>query len=288
MPGFGALPDNSVTVLETNPSFVQSCLVGVNHEMSREFAWRDYPTSLNNTWFYSFWNYVDNGPQRDILPIKKWGDKVSLGSMKLSAQSLNSKEKAVLLIKGDLLKHYPKTKIYMVKAKWDLVDEAEYAEWKTINPQIKKPQIRLVRKLDTSSEKNVMLPVFKGEIQSQAHFLGFDITAEQAKGSANPDNRDAGWFFVFEENIKEPRFGLDVPSSFSPKSKPRDPNDLSWGNFASSQEELDKMGHLTLSPEWRNKKFNNNAEWGKNSADMANITYQMPVRVMFHADSLIE
>ncbi len=42
--GLDRIPPNTVTLLETNPSFVEAYLVGLNHEMGRELLWREYPT----------------------------------------------------------------------------------------------------------------------------------------------------------------------------------------------------------------------------------------------------
>ena len=86
------LPPNTVTLLETNPKFVESFLVGLNAEMSREILWRNYPTD-----------------QRDIGMIHTWGDR-QLG------QNASTGEQLVLLLRGELLQRYPNAVIYAVKA----------------------------------------------------------------------------------------------------------------------------------------------------------------------------
>ena len=55
-PGVSAIPDNSITVLKTNPRFVEALLVGLNHEMNRELLWRAYPTDQRGTPFRRFWD----------------------------------------------------------------------------------------------------------------------------------------------------------------------------------------------------------------------------------------
>ena len=55
-PGLEHVPPNTVTLLETNPKFVESFLVGLNAEMSRELLWRNYPTDQRGTYFRQFWD----------------------------------------------------------------------------------------------------------------------------------------------------------------------------------------------------------------------------------------
>src|SRR4029077_17225102 len=55
-PGLEQVPANTVTLLETNPKFVESFLVGLNAEMSRELLWRNYPTDQRGTYFRQFWD----------------------------------------------------------------------------------------------------------------------------------------------------------------------------------------------------------------------------------------
>ncbi|MBK9435840.1 MAG: hypothetical protein IPN52_12300 [Micrococcales bacterium] len=76
VPGVGDIPDESVGLLETNPRYVESLLVGANHELSREFLWREYPAQLHDTWFQQFWN----APAPDINPIGEWTPHTELGA----------------------------------------------------------------------------------------------------------------------------------------------------------------------------------------------------------------
>ena len=55
-PGLEQVPANTVTLLETNPEFVESFLVGLNAEMSSELLWRNYPTDQRGTFFRQFWD----------------------------------------------------------------------------------------------------------------------------------------------------------------------------------------------------------------------------------------
>jgi hypothetical protein len=60
LPGVGAIdPHEMVTLLSTNSRFVESFLIGLNHEMARELLWREYPTDGRATTFRSFWTTGD-------------------------------------------------------------------------------------------------------------------------------------------------------------------------------------------------------------------------------------
>ncbi len=74
-PGLEHVPPNTVTLLETNPKFVESFLVGLNAEMSRELLWRNYPTDQRGTYFRQFWDTSAGSEQPDIDTITKWGDR---------------------------------------------------------------------------------------------------------------------------------------------------------------------------------------------------------------------
>ena len=55
LPGVGEIPDDAITLLETNPRFIESLLVGLNHEMNRELLWRGFPTDQRGTPLRRFW-----------------------------------------------------------------------------------------------------------------------------------------------------------------------------------------------------------------------------------------
>ncbi len=55
-PGLNDVPDNTVSLLKTNPRFVEAYMAGLNHEMARELLWRGYPTDQRGTYFQSFWD----------------------------------------------------------------------------------------------------------------------------------------------------------------------------------------------------------------------------------------
>ena len=65
LPNINLIPQNSITLLETNQKFIESYMVGINHEMSRELLWREYPTDQRGSYFRQFWDVSQYRPEKD-------------------------------------------------------------------------------------------------------------------------------------------------------------------------------------------------------------------------------
>lgn len=248
-PGLEHVLPDTVTLLETNGKFVESFLVGLNAEMSREMLWRGFPTSLRSTYFRQFWNATEP----DIKAINEWEDK-GLG------QNAQNNENLVLLIRGELLRRYPNSVIYAVKA----VSKQELSR-------------------DPAEESH---PIFRGTLKPDVTFLGFELSRKKVIGDEATD--DPGWFFVIQEQPTEPRFGLDAPV-FGTELKLDDWQDLNWAHLAKTEAELKALSHASARtvPQLVKDAAFNDAKWGTNAAHQAFITWQRPVRVAIHASQLI-
>jgi hypothetical protein len=179
LPGLDVVDDNTVAPLQTNPRFIEAYMVGLNHEFARELLWRDYPTDQRGTYFRQFWDTRgQTAPTPDIPPIHTWLPARHL-SQNLDAGSVGQ---LVLLIRAELLRRYPNAIIYAVRA----------------TPPAGQTRPRL------GTEERY--PVFRGDLQPDLVFFGFNLSAAQARG----DGTDPGWFFVIQQQPSEPRFGLDV------------------------------------------------------------------------------
>ena len=77
LPGAGDLVDGDVVALSTNPVFVESLLVGANHQATAELRWRNIPLVTRWSPLRKFWERKANDV--DILPIKAWPDVAPLG-----------------------------------------------------------------------------------------------------------------------------------------------------------------------------------------------------------------
>src|SRR5207244_2077124 len=120
LPNLKLVPPNTISLLETNPPFIESYMTGLNHEFGRELLWREYPTDQRGSYFRQFWNVkgisdmTDPEVYKDIMPLDQWGSKTALGEHRNPKRGPG--EQLVLLVRGDLLKKYPNTIIYAQKA----------------------------------------------------------------------------------------------------------------------------------------------------------------------------
>src|SRR4029077_4384877 len=103
LPGIERVLPNSVIGLKTNRRFVESYMVGLNHEMGRELLWRGYPTDQRGTYFSHFWgNGVPNTAPADINPLHLWKTR-GLGD----SVGAPAPEEFVMLLRSSLLRRYP-------------------------------------------------------------------------------------------------------------------------------------------------------------------------------------
>lgn len=171
LPGVGEIPPDAITLLETNPRFVESLMVGLNSEMNRELLWRSFPTDQRGTPFRKFWAWTDGGA--DIAPIHLWPKVNALGANARGGPG----GQIALLVRGRLLLRYPNTSIYA---------------WRSKNGALINPP----------GPTDLKPPVFAGVLGSDIVFVGFDLTdADLVAGD--------GWFFVLQQQPTEPRFGFD-------------------------------------------------------------------------------
>jgi hypothetical protein len=261
-PGLEHVPPNTVALLQPNPKFVESFLVGLSTEMGRELLWRNYPTDQRGTYFQQFWDTVDED-KVDIARITDWGNR------KLGENSATTGDTLVLLIRGELLRRYPNTVIYAAPA---ILQNNKL----TLSP-------------NASEERH---PLFRGTLKPDVTFIGFTLTQAEALGE--PPHKPEGWFFVIQQQPTEPRFGMDEAKfDGAALSKPATWSDLSWRHLANTEQELQQLSHATLNS--IKKQFPNidkekidHASWGRNSAHQAYITLQRPVRIAIHASDIIK
>jgi len=288
LPNLKLVPPNTISLLKVNQKFIESYMVGLNHEMGRELLWREYPTDERGSYFRQFWDV--NGVIRpadgrtdaerreefkDINPIHTWGSASLLGSHNKREPDAGE-EQLVLLIRGDLLKRYPNTLIFAQKA-------------------IAKPGEDFDPGINTELDeenflKHVKFPLYKAEINPDIKFFGFDLTIEQAKGTSGsvgfPDD-DLGWFFIIQEVPGEPRFGMDIQPTETPTSWA----DLSWVNIlpeGPSPEDPSTSITIIKKANPPNIAPTDVATWGTDSAAMAYILFQKPSMVAVHAKDMLE
>jgi hypothetical protein len=248
LPGLQNVQPDSVALLETSPLVIEAYMVGLNHEMSRELLWREFPTDLTGTPFRQFWDtrgqLGDPETLADIPPLAAWGA-TSLGT---HLRGSSTGGQLVLLVRGELLRRYPATTIYAVRANAD----------------------------GTLAAATRLAPMFRGFVTPDVVFLGFALTEEAALGigPAGP-----GWYFAFEEHPGEPRFGFDEEAE---TDTPVLQNDLAWPHIP-----LTSSGHVDLSRPLAGAGPELQASWARDAAGMAALTLQQPFRVAIHASRLL-
>jgi hypothetical protein len=277
LPGVGEIPKDTVALATMNPAFVEAFLLGANDELRREFMWREVPVELADTWLKTFWAPTA-AAATDITAIETWSSG-ALGSHR-PAGAIEPESVLVLLIKGDLLRRYPRTLIYAIPSIWKK-NEAS-GEWERVEDERALP----------------LYPSFVGALGSDVTFLGFqfgekvDVDTEVA-GNTTPNGPNPGWFFVFEQPPTEPRFGLDVGRAEQSGKKPPKWRNVSWfhalsGDAAISHVPLEPLDDGVARP-YDDRGENTWTEvWAKDAAGMARITLQRPVRMLVHADQMLQ
>jgi hypothetical protein len=263
LPGLEAVPPNSIALLETNQQFIEAYMVGLNHEMSRELLWRGYPTDRRGTYFRQFWDVrgriqpstpAERDRLTDITEIASWADESRLGE---HASRGSSEGLMVLLVRGDLLRRYPRAIVYAVEGVWS-ADKT-------------RRELGIVEQY----------PIFRATQAPDVTMLGFLLTERQVRGADDAaGGGHPGWFFVLQEQPTEPRFGMDVATTYG--GTPPRWRDLSWGHLAADAAALGQIAFVSLDGPLKNLVLDGVA-WGRNSAQMAAITRQRPFRVAIHA-----
>ena len=203
MPGANAIPNDFLVLAKTNNRFIESFMVGTNHEMARELLWRRFPTDQRGTPMRHFWDRLDDQP--DIREIHTWNALLPLGKQPPPLEAVGvDGDMLVLVIRATLMKRFPNLTVY--------------AQLKHPNAlKLAKPDdFAPVRTLDAILKK----PVFAGPLPPDLVYVGFDIPATVAEA--------AKWCFVLEEQMTEPRFGFDEPDSGRARGAPGSWKDVLW------------------------------------------------------------
>jgi len=294
LPNIKLLPPDTITLLKTNPPFIESYMVGLNHEFGRELLWREYPTDERGSYFRQFWSVRGlvvppvNPPKtaeqikamyRDIAPLDTWNTASALGTHKPPERPKTGD--LVLTVRGELLKKYPNTLVYAQKAHMARNGAGQ------LDASLK-PVIASVATEDEMTAE-IRFPLFTAAIDPDIRFFGFDLTTAAAKGADDPrlENDDWGWYFVIQELPGEPRFGLDI--EFDPDDDNATPitwNDLSWTKVAAGP--FLNPATPPLPGFFNLLAADLKAQWGRHSADMASILFQRPVMVAVHAREMLE
>lgn len=160
----------------------------------RRAIYRKYEDAVEN-WLLS------RETEQDIERIEDWESGLRLGGQS-TIDRQSAKAKVVLLIRAELLRHYPNSLVYLVEG--EAIRKNNWAE---------------------GSRK---YPIFEGSLEPDILFLGFELDANKIREKGK-------YYIVFEERAFELRFGLDERKE-EEEGKSRLPSNLSWEHFFSESD----------------------------------------------------
>jgi hypothetical protein len=304
LPNINLIPQNSVTLVETNQKFIESYMIGLNYEFGRKLLWREYPTDQRGSYFRQFWDVrsvinseglSENELKEklyDIPPLNDWPQASVLGEHNNRQSAGEHGEQAVLVIRGELLKKFPTAVIYAQRAEW------EHEDGKT--PDLSEPrklvQLTPAEEEGTPSPETLRVPLYEAKADPDIYFFGFDLTIAEAKGGSG-DPPDPGWFFVIKQRPGEPRFGLELT-----REGPLEVvEELTWeealpggkpGQFLSAT----SLAPVTLTapaapaPENKQPQYEEDEKADAaevSSARWAYLLFRAPVMIAIHADQML-
>ncbi|MEL1264432.1 hypothetical protein [Pseudoxanthomonas putridarboris] len=191
LPGIGALPQDRVMALATNPAFVEAMLAGANHQALSELRWRNLPIRSGWSPMRKFWQRTQG--EMDIVPIRGWPDASTLGGPGL--QPVGIGVEGVVVFRTRLFHRYPGTVVYL----YDKLN----GTWQA--PADNEP-------VDPSRKT---FPSFSGVIGDDIAFFGFPKTPQAM----------AGCWVVLEEPPSGYRFYTEKPNG---TQFPDHTGDLTW------------------------------------------------------------
>jgi hypothetical protein len=199
LPGVGDVPDNTVSLVVSNQRFIEGFMAGLNHEMTRELIWNEYPVDQRGTYFRQFWDaraFV-SGPNnahtpeelKDIAPIRAWPTANGLGgnSPRPPVAATNTNPRVVLLVRGQLIKRYPNVIVYAANSPNNNPPPSNYEE---------------------------RHPIFHGFLGADVAYYAFDLTLNDVKDVSKH------WYFVLQEQPAEPKFSVPETSPQPPDTVP--------------------------------------------------------------------
>jgi hypothetical protein len=206
IPGLGTMQQTDlVTILETNPAFIEAFLVGLSDEMSRELLWRGYPTDCRGTYFKRFWT---SGQDELAQPIHQFS--ATPLATHISAAAGGAAGRLVMLVRGELIRRYPHA---IMLAQQQIGKDAQG------NPTFAVPPA-------PGTTGSILFHVPLAPDIFLTGFLLTELDLKNAGAAGHP------WWFIVSEHPTAPRFGLDLPASpaqAAPAGMTRD--QATWANF---------------------------------------------------------
>ncbi len=295
LPGAGNLENNVVFLMEENRPFVEGFINAANAEMGSELVFNEFFTDQRGTIFRYFWESttledgidpitgaLEEVPPSDIDDIHTWDNELGKNKTKnMMGQDLTQDRdiSLVLVIKGDVIRRYPDILAYALKCDDFLTQH----------------NVNNFSESDDSVIQEMIDPIFRTRLGPNILCIGFPIARTQLKKT--PEH-DFEYYFVLQQPLELPNFGADVIDpdidddcdTLLGSSTPIGPDskqlkyDLSWSHLIksgclASNNYIDNFCPACFS-------FDQTSD--PTSASIAAVTYQLPIRVVYHASSLID
>src|SRR3712207_6341889 len=109
LPGVSAIEKDDVVALESNPTFVDAFLLGLNTQVLSELRWRNVPIATGCTPMRMFWGQIDVAANRhrpDIRGVETWPANSPLGHGTHQPPPPASTD-LVVVFRSDLFRRYP-------------------------------------------------------------------------------------------------------------------------------------------------------------------------------------
>lgn len=180
LPGASTIPPNTALILQPNADQIAAYMVGLNAAISSLLLWRGVPADPRATPFTYFWDQrgqAGSGP--DIQPISGWQQTATLAD-----QMPGTAGETILGVRAELLRRYPTTAVYAAKAQPATSSATHTVDLSTI-----------------------VQPAYTGTLPPDLHLFGFPaLKVADALGGPG----QSGYFFVFQQQVTETRFGSDA------------------------------------------------------------------------------
>jgi len=183
LPGLDSMKRDSAGLAVMNQRFIEAYMAGLNHEMTRELLWNEFPTDQRGTYFRQFWDtagHLSSLPPdqlRDIKVLRQWAADASLGSNSPRPLPLDASGQPVpflvLCVRAQLIQKYPNVIVYAQRSQGTGSSQTLTGEQRH--------------------------PVFYALLKPDVAFYGFSLTVDDIRN-------DPSWFFVLQEQPGEPKF----------------------------------------------------------------------------------
>jgi hypothetical protein len=198
--------------------------------------------------------------------VHTWSRTKSLGNNENRPSTVPNN--LVLLIRGELLLRYPNAVIYAAEA--------------------------IVQNGKRTLGSKELHPLYRATLTPDITLVGFDLDENAARGSTR-SGQPQGWFFVFQQNPGEPRFGLEQPPEPYAVPSVDEWNELSWANFAANENALSQLTFLPAGTAPQSVAIVESADnpgdsrnaWNRDAGQTAFILLNRPARIAVHAELML-